>query len=303
MSSTLLEPEIVESIQGLRTVAPWIDDYYRLWSVFEMLEHNARGFWGIATHVAFARSAITQMSKEAGRGAALAPHHKDYGTLMQTLASFEESAQSLGLTVSLLSIARAKAALQGGIRLDVLMNHLDFAAQCVQDELESKVFLYLQPDKITFYKDGPEVHFGASVCLMWPDVKDDLSEASRCMSLNRSTACVFHLMRVIEFVIKDWASKFPTATLTRLTRRGVFQELSWSDLEGELQSQIANMPITTQAEKDARDARSRMVALFGNIRHGWRNGTMHPAAKYTEEEARDVFSSVRTFLSALEPLV
>ena len=42
-----------------------------------------------------------------------------------------------------------------------------------------------------------------------------------------------------------------------------------------------------------------LYASLDAVKNPWRNATMHPANKYTEEEARHIFDAVRGFMMRL----
>ncbi|HUB80991.1 MAG TPA: hypothetical protein VMB03_19435, partial [Bryobacteraceae bacterium] len=67
----------------------------------------------------------------------------------------------------------------------------------VENELSLRMFFAISPEKARFYGDNAEP-FGSDVANAFPSTLFDASEANRCFALGRNTACVFHLMRVLE---------------------------------------------------------------------------------------------------------
>ena len=50
-------------------------------------------------------------------------------------------------------------------------------------------------------------HFGDEVANAFPNLIEDIDEAAKCLALSRYTACMFHLMRVMESSIHRLAKK------------------------------------------------------------------------------------------------
>jgi len=136
------------------------------------------------------------------------------------------------------------------------------------------------------------------------DADYDLDEACRTYAIHAWTACVFHLMRVLERGIQRWGTNIG-ATMGFVTKNGagVWRETMWGDLEKDIQKAVDALPESTADEKEAKNNQRAAVAALGNIRHAWRNTTMHPAAKYDDRQARDVFDTTRIFLERLVPIL
>lgn len=71
----------------------------------------------------------------------------------------------------------------------------------VTAEISPYFYLSLDATEKQLYEQN-EPLFGKEVCDKFPSAAFDIAEAGRCLALERSTACVFHLMRVVEVAIK-----------------------------------------------------------------------------------------------------
>ena len=72
----------------------------------------------------------------------------------------------------------------------------------------------------------------------------------------------------------------------------------------EIESKIRNMhkdPIWKAMPdcKELQSSYSQAAASFGVMKDAWRNHTMHVRAKYTEEEAGQIFDAVKAFMQKL----
>jgi hypothetical protein len=74
-----------------------------------------------------------------------------------------------------------------------LLHHL---YESVNDELGSQVFLTLDSSEKRFY-ENPSREW-QTVLDRFPEVRDDIEEASKCYALGRYPASIFHLMRITE---------------------------------------------------------------------------------------------------------
>lgn len=138
------------------------------------------------------------------------------------------------------------------------------------------------------YKDGEQ--FGKQFNLNFPSAVFELDEACACLALGRDTASVFHLMRIMEIVLrslnsclglpdptgsdKNWENML-TAMKTQMNSRNQHANGGWQGKDKELFTEL-------HASMDA-------------VRAAWRNTTMHVEHRYNAEEANHLFVVVRQF--------
>ncbi len=72
-------------------------------------------------------------------------------------------------------------------------------------ELGACWFLMVPPERRGVYVDASS-SFGPEVLDVFPDANRDIAAAARCLALDEWTACVFHLMRVVEHGIRHVAT-------------------------------------------------------------------------------------------------
>lgn len=161
------------------------------------------------------------------------------------------------------------------------------ANERLRDESECCKLLRIFPDNEQYYEQPRD---------KWGKVPDqfrsaiaDLEEAGKCLALERSTACVFHLMRVMECGLKAVAREL-----------GIPYAPSWESYLDQIDRQLRlkwvnKDPDWKKVEPFFRD----VAANLYTIKVAWRNPTMHIVRNYTHEEAIDVHSSVRAFMRHL----
>ncbi len=135
----------------------------------------------------------------------------------------------------------------------------------------------------SFFLHRDEPPFGKDVAVCFPAVSYDIEETSVCLAFRRSTAAVFHCMKILEHGIGAFAR---SAGLADQVAAG---ERNWRAI---LQ------PLRGVADNKFHGARDALEFIY--VR--WRGPTLLPAEKYTEEEAELIFQAVGRFMRALAVL-
>ena len=229
-----------------------------------------------------------------------------YGELANLIESFDETdfkgPPSMGELVQKLLENYEKAAIASGLNVTAGLVHgllfqimiatprpeyLTQRLLMIQDafhlEIGNHCFLYLNKDTSAYlFKENA---FGDEVSAAFPSISYDLSEACTCFALDRSTACVYHLMRVLEIPIR--------CIRTSLEMSGTYP--SWGSFLKEM-AKANNTKYPSKSSEDYlffADLESQLWA----IKNAWRDETMHAvASKYTEQEAQNIFRAVDGFM-------
>jgi hypothetical protein len=169
-----------------------------------MVQHKAREFFGLANHLAYLDTAIDGWIRQHGPEALIDRDTKSLAMIKEVVGQAYQSAKELKLDVAVIGIERVVTNLsKGSYRLDRLHTEIGQVHQTVQDELKSKLFLFVPPIDAEYFEERPggEVTpplFGASVHQRFGAAQQDIREAGNCLALERPTGCVFHCMRVLE---------------------------------------------------------------------------------------------------------
>jgi hypothetical protein len=171
-------------------------------------------------------------------------------------------------------------------------NKLDVLLERMRDELNSTTCFLVTVDRAKFFNNKQP--FGEKVEQIFPKSIVDIEEASKCLGCARGTACVFHLMRVMEDGLRTVASVL-----------GITYAPSWESYIKQIEVKL-DLPwkkksrLWRKQEPFFRDVLAHLHA----VKVAWRNPTMHIVNHYTPEQAEDVFNAVRGFMrhlaSALE---
>jgi hypothetical protein len=153
---------------------------------------------------------------------------------------------------------------------------------------EMKRVEFLRVDKPDFYGSSPL--FRRFVTDVYPQLTFDIVEAGNCLALDRSTACVFHLMRIMELGVQKLGSKLNVPLVN---------ESVWQKIMDQVNSRITAMPEKPAAKKRAKERYAEIAGHLYHVKVAWRNPVMHPKRTYTPEEAEQLFNSVKMFMEVL----
>jgi hypothetical protein len=149
--------------------------------------------------------------------------------------------------------------------------------QRVWDELESSTLFALAQGDARYYADGncPPI-----VLERFPDATFDITEAGKCLALDRPTACVFHLMRVTEYGLQAIGKVLGMND----------PRPNWEPVIAKIDSDL-KLPFKERKSKDSTDLLANISAQMHAVKIAWRNRVMHVEKKHTPEEARDIYSA------------
>ena len=121
-------------------------------------------------------------------------------------------------------------------------------------------------------------------------MSEDISEAGKCLALNRATASVFHLMRIMEIAVQRFGDKIGVALAT---------DKNWQNILEEINKAIKALDQKSLKTKAYAEASAHLY----NVKVCWRNAVMHPKQTYTPAEAEVLFPAVKSFIRDLAELL
>jgi len=177
-------------------------------------------------------------------------------------------------------------------RLKVALNQRDFYHEIhyqlralreeMDDELNTRKFFHMPASKALHYFAGQNL-LGVGVAQRFPEVSGDIEEAGKCLGCGRSTAVVFHLMRVLEKGVQVFGNQFNLPDL---------EHKEWQQILNDVNGKLSKM----QKTDPKRAPFAELVSLLTAVKFAWRNEVMHPKAFYTEEQANEVFNTTKSFM-------
>jgi hypothetical protein len=137
--------------------------------------------------------------------------------------------------------------------------------------------------------------FGSQVANAFPSARPDIEEAGNCLAFGRATACVFHLMRVVEHGLRALARNLSDDNLNPS------RNPSWDAILKKCEAEQRKPVAERSAEWRAADNTfvSEIIATVRAIKDGWRNPSLHVERSYTPDQAKEIFIAVRAFMRRL----
>lgn len=150
--------------------------------------------------------------------------------------------------------------------------------------LRENLFMFIPLERAPYF--GNPLLFGEEVNKQFITCQYDIVEAGNCYAAGRSTAVVFHLMRIMETGVQQFGTKLGI-TLTG--------EKNWQLILNEVNKAIKNLPIKDPSITELSEVSANLYA----IKLAWRNEVMHPNDTYTLEEADNLIRQVKIFMQNL----
>jgi len=180
---------------------------------------------------------------------------------------------------------------------DIFLRHASALAATHRRELSTKLFLAVtgeQPIQL-FESERPFDTDKVSVNDRFPLAVYDIQEAANCLALSRATACVCHLMRVLEIGLQALADELGVPFST---------QLEWQDAINGIEGRIklyekGSINPLPPDWKDKKQFYAELATQFTHFKDAWRNYAMHARVSYDESKANIIFGSVRAFLRVL----
>jgi hypothetical protein len=177
-----------------------------------------------------------------------------------------------------------------------MLIHLNHLTDRIVDELETRSFVQIPDSKFKYYK--VDELFGPEVGKKFNKLGEDISSAGTCYALGQNTACVFHMMRVMEYCVQKLGKKLKVSIDTR--------NESWYQIIKSVNTHIDALP-AGKSKSDAQNKRKQRFSLaasrLDHVRIVWRNDAMHPKQTYDEDQALEVITSVGAFLKSVVGLL
>jgi hypothetical protein len=270
-------------------------------SLYSVLGFYARDFVSLVSHLEELKMRLANLSRSVA-GNAVNVGLQDLGDLLQTVKSH---CVPLSLRATLQQIARIEKGLR---RHDLGLMEVCAMIQSLQeridDELSLRVFFSIEAKELQFFRETdrpgrnelklPRELFGDQAIANFPGVLRDVEEASKALVFGLGTACVFHLMRVMEHGLRALAVSLNDPRIN-------------PDSNPNWESILRKCDDETQKPYDKKSSEwktesqffSEATANLRAVKDAWRNPTMHVEIFYDPEMAYDVWHSSRAFMRHL----
>jgi hypothetical protein len=187
---------------------------------------------------------------------------------------------------------------RGELTFAHLRSELERLLKDIQWELGS-TFVYYSP-KIRAATCLEMKMFWKNIVDAFPHAFADIDDAAFCYALERDTACVFHLMRVVEHGLRALAKKLKV-TLTDKGKRIPIEYATWQKVIEAINSNIEVAHKLPQSTKRAEQLEfySDLADHCSYMKDVWRNNLAHTRKRYIREEALLTIRRVFGFMDLL----
>ncbi len=162
---------------------------------------------------------------------------------------------------------------------------------CLMAELSHQLMLIVpRPDDDLLIGTGPA--FDDEVYKAFPSARFDIDEAAKCLALDRSTACVLHLMRTLEAGLNALAKELHIP----------FEHKCWEEVLNKVPKRVAELneeKIKPDGWKETRQFYAEAGAHLDLVRFAFRNWAMHLHETYDIPTARALFEHTKAFMRHL----
>lgn len=152
------------------------------------------------------------------------------------------------------------------------------------------MFIIPHPENTDLF-DNPQP-FGQEVFNAFPSARFDIVEASKCLSLDRSTATVLHLMRGLEGSLN---------VLSKVLKIS-FSHNNWETILNQIPKKIEEIEKRKRKPKNWRELRqfyAEAGAHLDLIKDAFRNWSMHLHKTYDIVTAKELFHHTKAFMRHL----
>jgi hypothetical protein len=174
-----------------------------------------------------------------------------------------------------------------------LMYEIKYLREAMEDDLKDRIVFFPEQSKVQFY--GRPKLFGDATFDAFEHLRKDIIAAGNCYATDNHTACVFHLMRIIEQAVRMLARRF------RVKVKRPLDYEDWKAIAKGLNIKLENLRNSTRGAK-----REKELAFYNDaadrcqfFKELWRDNVMHSRTNYEEHQATDIFFRVRGFVELL----
>jgi hypothetical protein len=180
---------------------------------------------------------------------------------------------------------------------DELDAKIDSIQSMASQELADRKFLYVPKARAGHY--GNKLLCGELVAEKFPAALPDIIEAGNCFALERPTACVFHLMRVIPYGMAALAK------LLKVKYTQPIRCLQWNEIIQPIDNAVKGLQKVKRSPQKLRDQQyySEIVVHLYFCKDAWRNHVSHSPDPYDMGQALSVMDHVSLVMSLVSKRV
>jgi len=288
-------------------ILPWQVEPYRLWSLLDMLQSFAATDFGVFLSnferaCSFLEMALDPVKIE--KGAEVFLRHQAVPRVHDALEELMGVCRHGNVPISFPVMRQVQRLAQETAPSNQAPDHRALLAnalttrQAIADDLSQHFFFYIDGKRRQLV-DQKEPPFGESVANKFGNANRDVEAAARCLALSENTACVFHLMRVLQYGLVALGGS------VGLDPDALKRE-NWKNIIDQIEKRIREIeakPKSSPIKADTLRAYSAAATQFRYFKDAWRNHVAHGEDTYDERTADAVFNHTREFMQDLAGVV
>jgi hypothetical protein len=185
-------------------------------------------------------------------------------------------------------VRKERSYLNKGYTNSDLLHDLNTLDMSFSNELGAGLIFRIAANK-NFYFEKDDL-FGAEVSNAFPSAVDNVRQAGTCFAVEQWDACVFNLMRVLEFGLRVLATKFSVPVLNT----------TWHTIIEQIEANVRRMDSSFGADwKEQQKFYSQAARHFMFLKDAWRNHIMHLSDVYDEGKSLSVLRHVHELMESL----
>ncbi len=187
-------------------------------------------------------------------------------------------------------IARIRQVLARAHTYSEIANEFNILLQAIEDDTEYERFYHYRKDKGCLVLLVPGNW--APTIAAFKNAKKDVEEAVDCYASEHETACVYHLMRVLEHGLRELAAAVNVT----------FDVQQWQNVIDQIENQIAWFATKFPSgitKNEWTKFYSEAARHFFFLKDAWRNHAAHNRVTYDETSAKGALEHVRDFMNHL----
>jgi hypothetical protein len=281
----------------------------QLVKIIDMLRHYAAPFCKVTSRLQGLFTDSERWIEKRGYADSLTP--AELKRIQQVLNEVDRECEKLQLDRALRTLALFRPTyenpehaliLDTDLTLGMLNVRLHDIQKDVFTDLYDPAFVYIPKDKEQYFEqpalfDNDEV----SVSDRFPEALADIKAAGNCYAVGMYTACVFHLMRVVEHGARKMMSDLKARRHLPTPRKPI-ELCDWGELITAIDKALGQLSAgtrTSMAKKNKFEFYNHAVAQFRNFKDAWRNNVSHLRRTYKHGGAKDVMDNTRQFMQHL----
>lgn len=209
-----------------------------------------------------------------------------FNDLIETIR-LDAASMKLDSTLELTEHCAEKS--KGGFTFKELADTVEKLHVVYQGEIRQRVFAYISSDRVKYFDQNDL--FGPEVARAFHSCSQEIRDAGTCYATDQDTACVMHLMRVLEIGLTVLAKAFGVKS----------DREQWHNIIENIEKAVNSLGPSSAIPdwKECKEFYSSVCLEFRYFKDAWRNHAMHSRERFNGPAAERILTHVGDFMRQL----